>query len=202
MAIISIDVDLTILASDQMWFDFLENIGSYKVGQDPSELRYNLGAVGSCNYNLLKHFDLPEDRNGFDFWLQKDLYQQNNNQIGYIYDGCVQTIKKLYDAGHEIVFTSFCQTEHEYSKIEFLKHTFPFIYAEDFHFISTKSKGHVMCDVLIDDRNLHHKQVKMLQPDSLTIKLQTQYTQECRESYTDHKVEHWNEIANILRRLM
>ena len=202
MAIITIDVDLTIVATDQLWFEYLEKVGIACSPLNRENLRDNSQPTGTCSYNLLEHFHIPKDGSGFDFWLQDALYQQQANLKDYVYKGCVDVIERLYKEGHDIVFASYCQVEHEKSKIQFLKDTFPFIYPEDFHFISTKSKGFVKSDILIDDRNLHHQQMSVSQPNCVCIRPKTQYTQECRGSHVDYTARDWYEIqVHIYRNL-
>lgn len=186
LKVIALDVDLCLVNVIPKWMTYLKSLCTeYDAVKYKKDLLY-----GQVHYNLTKYFKLIDGVHGFEFWEQPDLYDDAT-----LMDGAYEVVEELYKAGHEIVFVSYSFAGHLNSKVDFLKRSFPFIEEDDFHFISTKSKGFVRCDALVDDRASFLNQM----PESVTlIKMNTNYTQ-CEEiSRPVHEVDNWEDIKLIL----
>lgn len=162
---IVVDVDLPLCNPAPIWMAWLKELSTAF-----DSVKYTQDLVKGCvDYNLGKYYKLNNKVHSMSFWEQPDLYDNIT-----CYKQAVDSIKKLYEDGHDIIFASYCFPQHETSKINMLKRDFSFIDKKDFHFISTKSKGFIQADVVIEDR------IDMLnQFDSSVLKLliHTPYTQ-------------------------
>ena len=178
---ILIDVDLTICDSGGKWLRWLK--ARYPQTQ-------NLPLGGVLDYNLSNYFDVGED-NPKSYWLQPDLYKNMP-----VYKESYTAIKELYDLGWEIVFCSWCTPEHEASKIKFVRDSYDFIAPNDFHFVSTHSKGVLRPDVAVDDRD---EFLGMFGSGTFLIRYKTVYAQNKRARF-DREAKDWNEIYGILEK--
>ena len=184
---IVIDVDITLVDSATPWMVWLtQNSTSFDSN------RYDCDKLHqSISYNLSKYYTMNEGVDGMDFWKQSDLYDELQ-----CYDEALSAVKHLYERGHTITFASFCFPEHEASKIEMLKWEFGFIKPEDFHFVSTKSKGRLKADIIIDDRNMF---INQFGDDTIKILLESPYTQCEGRSGDTWKVRGWGEVRDVIR---
>jgi 5'(3')-deoxyribonucleotidase len=186
---IVIDVDQTLLNPAKQWLAWLS---FHACGYNDDQYEYD--KFNNCiDYKLSNYFKLNNQVDGMGFWKQSDLYDDMQ-----CYNEAIGVIKYLYQQGHNIIFASFCFPEHETSKVNMLKREFEFIAPEDFHFVSTKSKGFINADVIIDDR------VDMLnQFDSssnvLKIRIDTPYTQTEAPVGDITVVDSWGEVAELVR---
>lgn len=153
---IAIDVDITLVDTGYEWWEwcvsnladidpiFLE-IPSVHSMYDDTEVS------GKCSYNFSEEFLNFKEKTGIDifsFWKQENLY----NELSPL-PNSVNVIKRLVDAGHEIVFISHTHGGHLKSKVDFLRRHFPFTdIGGKGGFIATKEKHLVDVDVMIDDR--------------------------------------------------
>ena len=185
--VIALDVDLVLTNIIPKWHSWL-------LAQSLSfdEKRFNKDLQHErVDYNITRYYELPMDVDGFDFWRQHDLYD-DAKLLKY----AKEVIMNWYMDGHELVFTSYCFSEHEQSKIKFLKRSLSFIADEDFHFISTKSKGFVQCDIIVDDRVSFLNQMGN---KTLCIKFHTPYTQceEARQHYITYN--NWKDLGEMFK---
>lgn len=140
--IIAFDVDGTVVDSG-MWFSnwlqgqywFLDKFPSSEYAED----------YAWTEYTPWEGIDLHPQyiQLAKDWWKQKNLYISMEP-----IDGAVEALQELHELGHTIIFASHCEGDHAKSKVEFLKHFFPFMSG----FLATRQKQFVRCDVLIDDR--------------------------------------------------
>lgn len=144
--IIAIDVDITLVT--QPIEDWIEHLKYNSTFFDEYQLQKDL-ANGVAHYDLTRYSDTVKDKQ---FWQQAEIYDKASISLSD-----KRKIEEWHNAGHQIVFVSYCFPEHERGKIAMLKREFPFL-VKDFHFISTFSKGFVKCDVIIEDRNEHLNQ--------------------------------------------
>lgn len=94
----------------------------------------------------IEKFVSPQYRpNFYKIFLDKRVWKRVE-----LLPGCVETIRKLHDAGHQIFFVTATEPENITKKAGFLQRTFPFIDVRK-HFISTHCKQMIKLDVLIDD---------------------------------------------------
>jgi 5'(3')-deoxyribonucleotidase len=185
--VIALDVDLVLTDIIDKWHMYLRNIClSYDARRYKKDLQHE-----RVDYNITRYYELPMDVDGFDFWRQHDLYD-NAKLLKY----AKEVIMNWYMDGHELVFVSYCFQNHMDSKIKFLKRSLSFIDESDFHFISTKSKGMVRADVIIDDRHLFLNQMS---PKTLCIKFHTPYTQceEARQHYITYN--NWKDLGEMFK---
>ncbi|QHJ85719.1 MAG: hypothetical protein [Cystoviridae sp.] len=144
-----IDIDITLVETEVEWWKWLHDYGNYYSYSDI--LREAQKEGGKLDYNLAKYFHDFQDKcenDPHNFWKQDNLY----DQLSPLPDS-VNVVKKLVDAGHEIVFISYCQGNHMSSKVRWLKKHFPFVkMGVNGGFLHTKEKHLVDVDVMIDDR--------------------------------------------------
>ena len=183
---IAIDVDLVLVDVIPKWHTYLQSLClSYDAVRYKKDLQRE-----RVDYNITHYYELPVGVDGMDFWRQDDLYD-DATPIKHAVAG----VEEIYTRGHDIVFVSMCYHEHTKSKINFLRRSFPFIHNDDFHFISTKSKGMVRCDVLVDDRAMF---LNKMSDKTLCIKFHTPYLQceEPRQHYITHN--NWKDLLRSL----
>ena len=187
--VIAVDVDLSVVDSGQVWFNYLEE---NCIDKDPYIEMFN--EEGLMSYNLSKHYTMPKGLSAFDFWKKEDLYDNLT-----CYESAKILLAHLYKKGWEIVWVSWCFDcgQHAESKANMLRREFPFISQEDFHFCQTKSKGifSKSFNYFIDDRNTF---LNSMDESVVCFKINTPYTQDeglTREVIT---VDSWDEITNLL----
>lgn len=185
--VIAIDVDLVLTNIIPKWQMYLH---SRCISFDNKRFNKDLQHE-RVDYNITRYYELPIDVDGFDFWRQPDLYD-DAKLLKY----AKEVIMNWYMDGHELVFTSYCFQNHTDSKIKFLKRSLSFIADEDFHFISTKSKGFVRADICLDDRNVFLNQMGN---KTLCVKFHTPYTQceEARQHYITYN--NWKDLGEMFK---
>lgn len=162
MAVIAVDVDLTVVDMAPFWWSWLQE-------QTECDRPYpHFGHIGEIDYDLSNYFkeELEEKGiDGHDYWRQKNIY---DGKVPI--PGSRETLCRLFLRGHDIIFVSQLKGDHHKSKVEFLKRHFPYMKA----FVGTKEKWAVRCDVLIDDRESH---LASMPDDVILVKYNTPYTQ-------------------------
>jgi 5'(3')-deoxyribonucleotidase len=142
MAIIGVDIDLTVVASDDGWFDWANERSTKHFSKrtfDDSGLE--------CPYDFSRLYkDVPTNVL-LDYWRQSNLYD-NLKPL----PGSVDVLRRLSER-HSIVFVTALKGDHHKSKFKLIERNFPFMAG----FIGTKEKHMARVDMLIDDRvkNLH-----------------------------------------------
>lgn len=142
MAVIAVDVDLTVVDTLTPWMEWLAQFTDEKVKNENGvynlepEMRAILARAGRPSVDPLK------------YWKQDDLYDTL-----YPIDGAVEALEMAKRRGHQVVFVSSCFPEHTASKERLIKMCFPFADG----FIATHDKHFVGYDVLIDDKLEHMK---------------------------------------------
>ena len=186
--IIAIDIDLTIAQTDLGWLEWLKQSSVFFYEEDylkDLELR-------QVDYYLPKYFELCATVEPMDYWKENRTYPTVS-----LLSGCVEVVEKLYKEGNTIAFVSYCMgcSEQVKNKIRFLKYHFGDIVGTDLHFIATKSKDLVRCDVLIDDRNSF---LSSMPEDVQLIKINTPYTQDKKLDREHLLVDNWSQIYKEL----
>lgn len=182
--VIAIDVDLVLVDVIPQWKQWLlSNSTQYDTGRYKKDL-----IISQVEYDTINYYTLKDGVDGFEFWRRYDLYDNAS-----VYETAPDVIKKLYESGHDIVFVSYSLAGHLDSKVNFLKRSFPFIDKDDFHFISTKSKGFVKCDVLIDDRHSFLNQME----NTALILFETVYKQDEDLKQPVTTVNTWKKLDRI-----
>lgn len=178
---IAVDVDITVVPSDDYWWFWLECASDGNVKHN----KYDTDRWGSrIEYDLSKYFELPQDLNPMAFWKSRCLY--DNMQP---YDDVVSVLRNLSEK-HDIVFVSSIKGDHAKSKYAFLQRHFPFNKGVLF----TKEKQHVRADVIVDDRN------EFLLPchgKMLTVRMKTPYKQDIKYA-PDHEIRNMCELTEVL----
>lgn len=127
--------------------------------------RYEEDNICDCvEYDLSLYFDNISREKAFEYWYQKDLYDNLNPRLDI-----VAAIKELQE-DFTVIFVSFMNDGHSKSKHNMLKRNF----GDDTLIVDTKCKGLIPADVVIDDRNYFLN----LFDDCLKIKINTKYTQD------------------------
>jgi 5'(3')-deoxyribonucleotidase len=132
MAIVLVDIDLTVVRSDIRWLAWL----NYMSGKNLT--------LEDCNwdYDLSSYF--PEVSDPFLFWSDPYLYDNLQPIIG-----SVEATSILHHHGHDIKFASYCKKGHFGSKVDWVKKHYPFMKG----FSATKEKDMITADYFVDDRN-------------------------------------------------
>lgn len=145
--IIGVDVDLTVVESGQIWFQWLKE----KTGQDLDWKKIVESYSFRLPYNISQVFAIPVSLDPFDFWRKSDLYDNAK-----CFTDAKEVLRKLYEEGYDIVFISYCFDcgTHAVSKAQMLRREFDFLGEKDFHFVQTRSKGVLSnsLDYMVDDR--------------------------------------------------
>lgn len=174
---IGVDIDGTVVdTSVGLWFSYL--LSRYKLKEDTKPWT-------KVPYNISEMFDIPKDCDPFAFWKDHNLYE------GLIpIDGSVESLKKLKDEGHEIIFISQAKGWHHKSKYYFIDKWFPF---KD-GVILTKEKHLVRLDAMVDDTN---HVLDSMPENVLTIKFREDTIQP--KAKRKHKLAtDWKDVYNIL----
>lgn len=140
MAIIGVDVDLTVVNTATGWFNWCNELSQYK--RTWEDVVFDNGSR-PLTYDFRQLFPDVTNKQSLDYWRQADLY----NELEPL-EASVQMLKELADEGHQIVFVSTLKGNHHKSKYEFCERHYPFLSG----FIGTKEKHFARVDVLIDDR--------------------------------------------------
>lgn len=137
MAIIGVDIDLTVVRSDHAWFDWCNARSTYThYAQD------FIDAGKLIPYNFSSLYPDMDIQLVLDYWRQRDIYDDLTPIAGSV-DALSYLSKR-----HEIVFVSTIKGDHHKSKFGFVDRNFPFLDG----FIATKEKKYARVDMLIDDR--------------------------------------------------
>lgn len=180
-----VDVDLTIVASDLSWLEWLRK-------RYPQILNI---PEKDIDYNLAKYFDHQDcyGCSGMDYWNQFDLYDNLP-----LIEGCYEALEALKSAGFNFAFTSHTKSGHFSSKTRMLK-KIPFVdFSKGDAYVATHEKG-VLSDcafAVIDDRN---KFLNQFGDSVLKVKYDTPYTQ-CEEptSQYDLITNDWSKIKDFI----
>ena len=173
---IGIDVDGTAVdTSSWYWFQYLQSRYSFKEGFDQ---------YSKIPYNVSEMFDIPEGCDPMAFWKDPNLYEG----LLPIADS-VDTLQKLKDEGHSIIFISQCKGWHHKSKYYFIEKWFPFKDAV----VLTKEKWAVNVDVMVDD--MYHV-LDSMPENVLTIKFRED-TEQAPSKRKHMLAMNWQEVYNI-----
>lgn len=180
MKTIAIDVDLTTLASDVLWWEWLVKMcGESNLGFSSLEQLHIWATTTNqkVDYDLTEYFGEPiNDRvSALDFFRSDSTYD-----LVQPVEGAVEYISKLASEGFEIVFVTHCKRNHSRSKYNCLERYFK---GFDWDYVVTKEKHRVNADIIIDDRNEFLQQ--FLDKGKTAIRIHTPYTQ-----HTDVDEEH------------
>ena len=202
--VLAIDVDITTLASDQAWWEWLHHMCGEPApvlpdGDSPyflEELVLDLGKK-DVNYNLAAYFPDPINKrvSAMDFWRGSNVYD-----LVYPVIGSVKAIEKLSET-FEIVFLTHNKGLHSRSKYNCLERHFGHI---PFDYVVTKEKHRVAADVLIDDRNEFVNQ--FLRKGRVAVKIASPYTQS-EEIITEHngtfvEAKNWKDVVEKLEKII
>lgn len=199
-SVLAIDVDITTLASDILWWEWLQHITGTFNGSLEQRMQDSLLRGEQVDYNLSTYFSDPINKrvSAFDFWREEGLY----NFVRPI-GGAVAGITKLAK-DFEIVFVTYCKRNHSRSKYNCLERHFGHI---PFDYVVTKEKHRVAADLLIDDRNEFINQ--FLTSNRCAVKLLTPYTQSESLIDTDNlpmrsvyrEAKDWDEIVEHIYKI-
>lgn len=182
MAIIGVDIDLTVVNSDQGWFDWC-NEQLIKMGHEPVD-QQDLIELGQVSYDFAKVFPALKQYGRYilDYWRQETLYDDM-----LPIKGSVEALE-LLSHDHDIVFVTALKGNHHKSKYELVKRNFPFMKG----FIGTKEKHFARIDVLIDDRinNLNN----VAKHGIIPIQYDTIYTQDEEQSVDMAHITSWTDV--------
>jgi len=143
MAVITVDVDYTVIDLVPIWWRWLEGVTHCE-----KDIKI-LDGLESIDYNLSVYFKdelSVVNRDGLDFYRQDGLYDTLKPD-----PKSIEVLRNLSDAGHEIVFVSSIKGRHSKSKAEFINRNYPFRAG----IVYTKEKQFIHSEVFIDDRVDH-----------------------------------------------
>ena len=182
--IIGCDVDGVIVDTPMLWLEHLESICNKTLPRDQM-----------YNYDLRVYFEKELENIGidaFEWWRQEGLYDYLEP-----IEGSVGVLQELSERGHEIVFVSAIKGWHVKSKYYFLRKYFPFMSG----YVSTKEKGYVRADVMIDDRA---RNLQLFSHDTLKLMYDSKFLQnDLLDKNRDcmiHIAKDWQSVYDIIRR--
>jgi len=185
--LMGVDVDETFTPTAIKWLKWMNDVcGTQRT-------------LGDCDYDYRLSLYFPEmDALGIDpmaFWRNVGLYETSKPM-----EGAVDTLQKLKQTGHNIVFISYCKSMHMSSKVKFVKRYCPFLdFGNGDGFIATKEKGVLgkAVDVMIDDRVKYLNQF----PESThKILFNSPYRQEVKEKDNNFsRVDNWKGVERVLK---
>lgn len=178
MAIIGVDVDLTVVASDIPWFDWCNSKCNHKLDREKL-----IAEHGSIPYDFRTIFNFDQPTDALAFWNDENIYDELDPLPGVI--ECLHNLSRY---GHEIVFVSKLMGNHFESKKRFLERFFPFMDG----FIGTDQKKFARVDMLIDDRVDHLNRV---QAAGITpVQYMTPYLQDEEPAKDMAFIRSWNDL--------
>lgn len=204
--VLAIDVDITTLSSDFLWWEWLENM----CGMNTAPLREGTPVLCledlyddwernqhkdyEVEYDLSKYFGSPINKrvDKHSFWRSENIYD-----FVHPVNGAIDGVTKLSEH-FDIVFVTHVKGLHSRSKYNCLERCFGHI---PFDYVVTKEKHRVAADLLIDDRNEFINQ--FLTSNRCAVKLLTPYTQSESLIDTDNlpmrsvykEAKDWDEIV-------
>lgn len=175
--IIGVDVDLTVVNSDRLWFDWCNS-------KCRNQLNYEslVAEGGTIPYHFGELFGFVNPGTALDFWNEESIYDELEPIPGAV--EALEIISKT----HEIVFVSKLMGNHFESKKQFLETHFPFMAG----FIGTDQKHFARVDMLIDDRVDHLNKVQRV--GILPIQYMTQYQQDEEPAASMFYVKSWQDL--------
>lgn len=179
---IIVDIDLTVVETCRVWWQYL-------VSKSLSNISYDeyLAANGTIPYDLATLF--PDVLDGHLFWYQHDLYDDLvplPNAVKVLLD-----IKTRF--GYEIVFCSHVCGGHYDSKIAFIDRFFPFADAV----VITGEKYTVSGDLVVEDRNEYINMINA----SHYLKMDTPYEQLDVLNKPVTVVSNWNQVLDFVEKM-
>lgn len=150
--ILAVDVDLTVVDSLTPWMAWFSK-----------ETGINFDPTTQSTYDLVPAMKSKLDEAGvinfnpFDYWKKSDLYDDLQPLPGAV--EAISYLQRNYDL--KLLFVSHCVPSHEDSKIRFLKRCF-----KDYDFISTRAKGYVDYDLIVDDNIEVLSEAMKIRPNS------------------------------------
>lgn len=191
---LAIDVDITTLASDELWWEWLKSMSCIDALHIHDCFVRSLSKLhdvereygdGQTRYDLSSYFpEMKNSRvNGYSFWRSENIYD-----FVHPVNGAIDGVTKLSEH-FDIVFVTHVKGLHSRSKYNCLERHFGHI---QFDYVVTKEKHRVAADLLIDDRNEFINQ--FLTSNRCAVKLLTPYTQS--ESLIDTE---WLPIRSVYK---
>lgn len=177
MAIIGVDVDLTVVDSDNGLFDHCNFLTG--LSRSHESVTEHLGHVP---YDFSVLYPELTDQQITRYWGGDDFYDSM-----LPIEGSVEALRRL-SRKHSIVFVSILTGNHHDSKLRFLKQHFPFAAG----FIGTKQKHFARIDMLIDDRveNLN----ACAQVGIAPVLYESKYAQTAEATYLQSTIKSWNHL--------
>lgn len=198
--VLAVDVDITTLASDVAWYDWLTHMCYPSKDPDLCVEGLSLPTVhtiynfdGGTEYNLATYFGEPKNSRvkAVDFWRGDSLFD-----TVVPVEGAVEAITSLSE-WMDIVFLTHVKGAHSRSKYNCLERHFGHI---PFDYVITKEKHRVAADAIVDDRNEFINQ--FLNKDRVAIKFNTPYIQysEIDSPKTENygEANGWDEVVKKL----
>ncbi|WGH49766.1 hypothetical protein [Alishewanella phage vB_AspM_Slickus01] len=181
-----IDVDEVLVASGDLWLNWLLSKTDLCKVRDAALIE-----IISSNYNLPNAIKphIYEDIDLFDFWYSDSLYDDLQPKKNAYYG-----LKRLKDAGFDLVIVSHVLGNHFQSKQKFIERHFGDLITG---FVATSMKELVKGDLLIDDRLDYIKKCADAQPNQKQVLFNTRYKQTIE--HTPHLIiDNWHEIDLVL----
>ena len=178
---IAIDVDLTVCAVDEIWWQWLNSIHHTSKKMPDGKKHYDLGVYFESARAPYKGYSSK------DFFRREGIYDFAKPIIG-----AIDALYKAKSKGHEIVFVSHIKGNHHKSKYYWLKRNFSFMDG----FVATKEKWLVNADFLIDDR---YSNLNAFKGNCTNVLFKTAYSQEEKLDTDVHVMYNWNGFDEILK---
>lgn len=179
MAIIGVDVDLTVVDSDSGLFEHCNLLSGLNLNHEVVTK-----VMGHVPYDFSKIYGELTDQQIMRYWGQDNLYDSMEPM-----EGAVDVLKQL-SKQHHIVFVTVLTGNHYDSKRRFLDRYFPFADA----LVCTKQKDFARIDMLVDDRveNLNACAKVGIAP----ILIESKYAQTAEPTYLQSTIKSWNHLLD------
>ncbi|AND75010.1 hypothetical protein pf16_87 [Pseudomonas phage pf16] len=179
MAIIGVDVDLTVVDSDSGLFEHCNMLSGLNLNHEIVTER-----MGHVPYDFSKIYPELTDAQIMRYWGQRDLYDFMEPK-----EGAVEVLRQL-SKQHHIVFVTILTGDHYDSKRHFLDRHFPFADA----LVCTKQKDFARIDMLVDDRveNLNACAKVGIAP----ILFESAYAQTVEPVFLLSTIKSWNHLLD------
>ena len=186
--VIAVDMDLTLIDTDRVWFEWLQDNA---VAFNKEKYYYDLER-NQVDYYLPAYFSLYDDLKPMSFW-EEDCTFKNATLL----PDSLEVLEKLYNEGNTIIFVSYCMgcPNQMKNKVDLLYRNFGKVFGRDLNFVATNKKNMVTCDVLIDDRNSF---LGSMSEGVQLIKMNTPYTQDKKLDRKHVLVDNWFQIYKEL----
>ncbi len=180
MKTIMVDVDMTLVDTVSGWLRWFEIRSGVTI--DPTR------------YHLEKLMEGHINEDPLNYWRQKDMYETLSP-----YDKSVSTIRRLVDAGFDLVFVTWSPYNGQIrAKDKWLAEH----YGADIPVVHTDLKHYVDCDIMIDDNEWMIRDVLKRRAGTEILKMETTMNKDYHGEGTERvlTMRNWEDIQEYFHK--